>query len=108
MGSEMCIRDRHRCDSPQVAVLEGVNRVPHRSVKLEDGRDARQRGRSFGALAASTAVFDLHPTRTARLVANPYRFVEASVAEQFAFVFTVDAGLGEDQVDGVPEGDIQG
>ena len=65
-------------------------------------------GGVFRALAASTAVLELHPTRTARLVSDPDRVAQAFVAEQFAFVFTVDAGLGEDQVDGVPQGDIQG
>ncbi len=101
------LRAEDRCDGTQVPVLEGVDRVPHRAFELEDRRDARERGRQLGALAASTAIFELNAARTARFPAYPCCFAKTPVAEQLPFDFAVDAGLREDQVDGLPECEIQ-
>ena len=102
------LRAQQRRDGPQVAVFEGVDCVPHRPLELKHGRDSCQRGGRFGALAASAAKIELDPARTARWVANPGGVIEAPVAEQLSLPFAVDAGLREDQVDGLPKGDIQG
>ena len=94
--------------APEVAVLEGVDSVPDRPFELEYGGDPGQRRRRFGALAASTAVFKLNPACPARAAAYSCRVAEARVAEQSPFRVAVDAGLGENQVHNLPQGEFQG